>query len=38
MLKELASLDEVHDEVDAIRSLNNKINAYNEWVIDLELY
>ena len=38
VLKKLAALDEVHDEVDAICSLEHKVNSYDEWVVYLQLY
>ena len=38
MLEELPSLNEVHNEVDAVGSLEHKIYPYDEGVVDLKLY
>lgn len=35
MLEQLATLDELHDEVDAVGFLENVVHANDEWVVHL---
>ena len=38
MLKQLPSLDKVHDEVDPEVLNENVVHGYDEWVVDLVQY
>jgi hypothetical protein len=38
MLKQLSSLDKVHDKVDPEVLYENVVHGYDEWVVDLVQY
>ena len=38
MFEKFTTLYEIHYEIDAVRSLKNKVDSYNEGVVDLQLY